>query len=114
MTLTNRTYNLLKPIALVVLPALAVLYAALAGLWDLPDTVAVVGSISAVDTFLGAVLHLSSASYNSAQPAAPTDGSLTVDPVAGKLTINVESMADLESLVKRKTVILGVNPVSPA
>lgn len=56
-------YDRLKWIAQILLPALGALYAALAGIWGWPYAEAVVGSISAVDVFLGAVLMLDSRRY---------------------------------------------------
>jgi hypothetical protein len=61
--LNPKTYDRLKFLALVVLPALATLYFALAGIWHLPAAEQIIGTIAAIDTFLGAVLHLSSNSY---------------------------------------------------
>lgn len=63
MTMTNKTYDLLKYIALIVLPALGTLYFALAGIWGLPYGEQVVGTITAVDAFLGALLKISSDQY---------------------------------------------------
>lgn len=60
----NQTYDVLKEIALTVLPALSVLYLALAGLWGLPYPQQVSGTIMAVDAFLGAILHVSNKKYN--------------------------------------------------
>ena len=61
--LNNKVYDLLKLVCLIVLPAAGVLYAALAGLWRWPYTTEVVGTIAAVETFLGALLGVSSAQY---------------------------------------------------
>lgn len=63
MTMTNKTYDQLKYIAQIVLPALGTLYFALAGIWGLPYGEEVVGTITALDAFLGAVLQLSSNQY---------------------------------------------------
>lgn len=63
MKLSNRVYDILKWIAMYVLPALGTLYFALAGIWDLPYGEAVVGTITAVDTFLGVVLGISGVQY---------------------------------------------------
>jgi hypothetical protein len=63
--ITGKLYNYLKFLALVVLPALGTLYVALAALWGLPSAQAVSGTILAVDTFLGALLQISSSNYNS-------------------------------------------------
>ena len=62
----NKVYDVLKFIAQIVLPALGTLYFALAGIWGevLPYGEQVVGTIAAIDTFLGAILGLSSRSYN--------------------------------------------------
>src|SRR5437763_757182 len=60
---TNPLYDKLKFIALVLLPALGSLYFALAAIWGFPNAEKVIGSITAIDTFLGIVLHLSNQSY---------------------------------------------------
>ncbi len=59
----NKTYDILKYIAQVVLPALGTLYFALAGIWGFPYGEAIVGTITAVDTFLGVLLGISSKKY---------------------------------------------------
>lgn len=64
MTLTNKTYDVLKYIAQIVLPALGTLYFALSKIWGLPFGEEIVGTITAVDTFLGALLKISTDSYN--------------------------------------------------
>lgn len=64
MKLNNKTYDILKFIAQIVLPAVGTLYFALAGIWNFPYGEEIVGTITAVDTFLGAVLGLSSVNYN--------------------------------------------------
>lgn len=63
--MSNKTYDILKWIAQLLLPALATLYAALATIWGFPYGEEIVGTISAVDVFLGAVLKISSDQYNS-------------------------------------------------
>lgn len=62
--MSNKTYDVLKWIALVVLPALGTLYFALAGIWHLPYGEQIVGTITAIDTFLGALLGISNIKYN--------------------------------------------------
>lgn len=62
--MSNKVYDILKFIAQIVLPAMGTLYFALAGIWNLPYGEQVIGTITAVDTFLGALLGLSSMSYN--------------------------------------------------
>lgn len=64
MKMNDKLYNILKWVALIVLPALGTFYFALAGIWGLPYGEQIVGTITAVDTLLGALLGISSASYN--------------------------------------------------
>lgn len=67
MRLSNNTYDILKWIAQILLPALGTLYFALSKIWGLPWSTEVVGTIAAVDTFLGALLGISTAEYNREQ-----------------------------------------------
>lgn len=62
--MSNRTYDILKFIAQILLPALGTLYFALASIWGLPYGEQIVGTITAVDAFLGAVLKISTDKYN--------------------------------------------------
>ena len=64
MKMSNKTYDILKWIALYFLPALATLYFALAGIWGFPFGEQIVGTLTAIDTFLGVILGISSAQYN--------------------------------------------------
>ena len=63
MKLSNKTYDVLKWIAQYLLPAAGTLYFALAGIWGLPYGEQIVGTITAVDTFLGVLLGVSTAKY---------------------------------------------------
>lgn len=64
MKLDNKVYDVLKWVALVVLPAIATLYTALAGVWGLPFAEEIPATITAVDLFIGALLGVSTAQYN--------------------------------------------------
>ena len=61
--MSNKVYDALKFIAQIVLPALATLYFALAQIWGLPYGEQIVGTITAIDAFLGALLGISSVNY---------------------------------------------------
>jgi len=63
--LSNVTYDRLKWFALVAVPALSMLYFGIGEIWGLPHIKEVVGTISAVGTFLGVLLGLSSAKHQS-------------------------------------------------
>ncbi len=62
--MSNKVYDILKWIAMVVLPAIGTLYFALAGIWGLPYAEEVGGTITAAVAFLGIVLGVSSVQYN--------------------------------------------------
>lgn len=64
--MSNKVYDVLKFIALTVLPALGTLYFALAGIWGFPFGEQIVGTITAVDTFLGVILNISNSNYKKA------------------------------------------------
>lgn len=61
--MTNKVYDILKFIAQIVLPAAGTLYFALSSIWGLPYGEQIVGTITAVDAFLGALLGISSNQY---------------------------------------------------
>lgn len=60
---SNKFYDVMKYIVTIALPAVAVLYSALAGIWGFPNAEAVVGTIAAVTVFLGTLLNISSNNY---------------------------------------------------
>ena len=68
MKMSNKVYDILKCIAQIVLPAIGTLYFALAKIWGFPYAAEIVGTISAVDAFLGAVLGISTMQYNKEEP----------------------------------------------
>lgn len=61
--MSNKVYDILKWIALIFLPALGTLYFALSGIWGLPYGEEIVGTITAIDAFLGALLGISNINY---------------------------------------------------
>lgn len=63
MTMNNKVYDVLKWVAMVVLPALATLYLGLSNVWGLPFGEEVSTTISLINTFLGAVLMISNNQY---------------------------------------------------
>lgn len=64
MKMSNKVYDILKWIAQIALPALATFSVAMCGIWNLPYTEQIVGSITAIDTFLGVILGISALQYN--------------------------------------------------
>ena len=108
MKFTNKVYDFLKSVALIWLPALSTLYFALGSIWRLSDVAQVVGSATALDTFLGVILGLSSKGY-----IPSSDGNLLVDqsdPTKDIFTLEVTS--PLEELPGKKSIMLNVTPVN--
>jgi hypothetical protein len=64
MKLSNSNYDFLKWVAQILLPAFGTLYFALASIWGLPYAEQVVGTVTAIDAFLGALLGISTHFYN--------------------------------------------------
>lgn len=66
MQVSNKTYDVLKFVAQILLPAIGTLYFAIASIWGMPYTEQIVGTITAVDAFLGTILGISSKVYSDA------------------------------------------------
>lgn len=66
--MTNRTYDILKYIFTIILPALATLYVALANIWGLPYADNIAGTIAAIVVFANTALAIKSARYNASLP----------------------------------------------
>ena len=68
----DKVYDILKAIAMIILPALGTLYFALAGIWGWPYAEQIVGTITAIDTFLGVILGISTMQYKKTPVYTPT------------------------------------------
>jgi hypothetical protein len=78
MIFNNKLYDILKYIALIVLPGIATLYLSLSYIWGLPYGEAVAGTITAIDTFLGALLGISAKTYELHEQKAALEYSVNV------------------------------------
>ena len=106
----NVVYDRLKWIAQILLPSLGTLYFAIAQIWHFPNAYAeeVVGTILAIDTFLGVLLGISSANYK--KDPENFDGVLKVtatDPT--KQLWSFEANQDLISLGRKDIVSFKVH-----
>lgn len=109
--LTNEIYNVVKFVAQTLLPAVGTLYFTLSGLWGLPNTEQVIGSVTAVDLFLGVILGISTVSFNKSD--SKFDGTINValDPDSGKKTFSLELDSSPEDLEHKDQVTFDINPV---
>lgn len=104
--LNNKTYDVLKFIALILLPASGAAYFTLSQIWGLPNGEQVVGTITVVDTFLGALLGVSSRAYNNSD--AKYDGTVKVIETPNKKTFALQLNGDPEKLDEMDTVTFKV------
>ena len=102
MKMNDKVYDVLKWIATIALPAIGTLYFALASIWGLPMGEQVVGTITAVDTFLGVLLGLSNRTYEGAGYLKIDTSDETKDIY--RLDLNVPP----EELDEKKTITLRV------
>lgn len=96
------TYDRLKFIAQIILPALSTLYFALSEIWNLPYGLQVVGTITAIDLFLGAVLGFSSQQYY--KSGANFDGELFMVEGGGedgRDQVIFDTKSDPETVIKQ-------------
>lgn len=64
--MTNKLYDILKWVAIIVLPAAATFVSAVFPLWNIPYADAVAQTITALGVFLGAILMVSNARFKTA------------------------------------------------
>ena len=64
MIIPDKVYNVLKWVCMILLPALATLWFALGKIWGFTYLAEVEGTIIAIDTFIGALIGVSTLSYN--------------------------------------------------
>lgn len=72
-TPSNRAYDTGKYIAQIAMPAVATFYGTVGSLWGFANVTEVVGTITAADTLLGALLVLSAIQYNKQDKVAPEE-----------------------------------------
>lgn len=109
--LSNAAYDRAKWVALVGLPAVGTLYFSLADIWNLPAAAQVVGTIMAVDTFLGLVLGLAKKSYDNSD--AKYDATLKIDAQDNRLVHRLEIATPPEEIGLKKDLVVKVEQVSP-
>ena len=103
MVLSNKTYDVLKWIALYLLPAIGTLYFTLSGVWGFPYGEEIVGTITALDTFIAVILGISTTNYKG-------DGTLrvdTTDPEKDVYTLDLD--VPIDDIALRDVMVLKVD-----
>lgn len=108
--MSNDTYDKTKFVALIVLPAVAALYFAISQIWGLPYGEEVVGTLVALDTFLGVILRISSASYKN-ETEGPTIGFINVQRDEDKTLFSLEPAMDPMEIPDHDKVTFKVREV---
>lgn len=104
MKLNNKAYDVLKWIAMYLLPGLATLWLTLGKVWSLPYTTEIGATISAVDVFLAFILGLSKKSYQG-------DGTMVVNTTDPEKDVyRLEFDGNVAELADKKTVTFVVKP----
>lgn len=104
---SNKAYDVLKFISLVVLPGLGALYFGLAQIWGLPKAEEVIGTITVIDTFMGVVLGISTSKYNKSD--AKYAGEIEVEETPkGKKIYSLKLNSDPEELDTLDTVVFKI------
>lgn len=98
--ISNTSYDVLKWIVQIVLPAIGTLYFTLATIWGLPYGEQIVGTITAVALFGGVILKISNKTYSG-------DGTLLVNP---EDTENMRLVLDAtpDELAAKKSITFNV------
>ena len=104
MTFNNKVYNVLKWVALILLPAVSTLIMTLGDIWALPYKEQIALTIAAVDTFLGAILAISSASYKG-------EGTIAVDQGTNECVIVFNDENAMAKAQKEGKILLTVESV---
>ena len=99
--MNNQTYDILKRVALIVIPALATFVNAVGMVWGVPYTNEATATITAFGVFLGAALGISSKDYE-----PETHGTLVVtkhDDVYADFAVDPANLKDRDTIVLKVT-----------
>lgn len=105
MRFSNKAYDVLKWIAQVILPALGTLYFALSTIWGLPYADKIVGTITAVDAFLGIILGISTTQYSNQYTNSFEEAKKTLES-KGFTVRHEESMAHMDDEKNQHATII--------
>jgi len=105
MMLSDKQYKALKWIVGIVIPAIGTLYFAIAKIWSLPAGEQILGTLIALQAFLGAILGISTRQYNNSD--AKYDGAVTISETPQKHIVAVEGIHPTE-MAKKDEVLLKV------
>ena len=105
--LGDAVYDKMKFLVQTVLPALSTLYFTLSGVWDLPYTTQVIGTLAALATFFGVLLGISTKQYNASD--AKFDGVIAIGTSdTGAKLYSLELKGDPNDLDQKGSVLFKI------
>ena len=108
MLLSNRVYDILKWLALYLLPGLSALYFAVSTIWGLPYGKEVVGTFAAITAFIATILGISTSTYNKIDHS---DGTLEIDTENWDVDkYKLSLTTGLDDIQYKKEITLKVDP----
>lgn len=110
--MSSETYDRLKFVAQILLPALGALYFGLSTIWGFPKGEEVVGTITLLDVFLGTILGIASKAYRNSV-GGPVMGTLNVEETDEKVHMSLSFGKDPYDIVDQDRVTFKVNRQSP-
>lgn len=108
--LGDRSYLTLKRSATVILPSAGALYFTLAQIWNLPKAEEVVGTIAAINAFVGVLLGVSTSSYNKSD--AKYAGVVEVEETPDKKILTFELNDNAQPIEQQSEVVFRVGTSS--
>ena len=104
MNFNNGVYNTLKWIALILLPAVSTLIMSLGDIWGIPCKEQICLTITAIDTFLGALLAISTANYKG-------EGMIAVSKTGDECVVVLNDADTLAKAKENGKILLTVETV---
>lgn len=103
--MNNRVYDGLKWTAQIFLPALATFTLTVGPLWELPNAMAVGGTITAIDTLLGAILGLTKRAYDNSDEKYDGAVDISLDEENQATDLNFRLSPDTFASNKKEVVL---------
>lgn len=105
--LNDKQYNFIKFLTVIVLPAFGTLYFALAQIWNLPAGEEILGTLMAIQIFIGAVMGISTRQYEAS--GAKYTGEINVEETPEKTLFSLDLKGAPEDLKTQDEATFKVN-----
>lgn len=105
--LNSKQYDAIKWLTVTLLPAVGALYFALAAIWDFPAAEQVLGTLAAIQVFIGAVMGISSKQYE--ESGEKYGGEINVKETPEKTKFSLDLKDAPETLLEKDEVTFRVN-----